>query len=306
MTALVARPRGRAIPPLEPGSPDWLRVMSASKIAAAVGLSPYESRFSLWHRMAGMLPQPDLDPRLARGHYLEPGIRAWFADQHPDWTVLPGGCWAHPDEPRFTASPDGRLALPADAGSCAEHRLLEIKTAADSDEWGPAGSDEIPVGYRCQLQWQMDVLGLEVAHVAVLLPFLEMREYVIAYDPDDAATLRTAGREFLDSLPDGPHPQRPDIDTHDATYEAVRQLHPDIDRERDVELRADLALRYLAAEQALRRAKAEHQQAKSELLDAMGSARRALYLDRPIAMRKPARGGAVALTCTDPDVKDQP
>jgi len=42
------------IPELEPGSAGWYQFMTASKVAAAMGLSPYESPFSLWHRMAGL------------------------------------------------------------------------------------------------------------------------------------------------------------------------------------------------------------------------------------------------------------
>lgn len=93
-------------PRMEPGSPDWLATMSASKIAAVVGLSTYESRFSLWHRMSGLIdPEPDDDEK-RRGHYLEPAIARWFADQHPEWVIEPTGTWGHQDRPWQTASPD--------------------------------------------------------------------------------------------------------------------------------------------------------------------------------------------------------
>ena len=62
------------IPDMHPGDPEWLTVVSASKIAAVVGLSPYESAYSLWHLMAGNTePQPN-SAILERGHYLEPVI----------------------------------------------------------------------------------------------------------------------------------------------------------------------------------------------------------------------------------------
>ena len=53
----VLTPTGVLVPRLEPGSAAWLQRMSASKIAAVVGLSSYQSRFSLWHRMAGLVEQ---------------------------------------------------------------------------------------------------------------------------------------------------------------------------------------------------------------------------------------------------------
>lgn len=287
--------QGVRLAPVQPGSAEWLATMSASKIAAVVGLSPYESRFSLWHRMAGLLPNEEPPAaNLSRGHYLEAGVAAWFADQHPDWTIRPGGCWAHRDEPLFTASPDREIELPD-----GEIRGLELKTAADADEWGEPGTDEIPAGYKAQVIWQMLVRGTRITHVAMLSCYLEFREYVVTFNPDDAEFLASAAREFLDSLPGGPGEQRPDIDLHDATYEAVRRLHPGIE-DRDVEIPADIGLRYLASVEQLVAAKAESTGAKAALLDAMGNARRALLADQPIARRQPAKGDSVALYAITP------
>jgi putative phage-type endonuclease len=289
MTTVAELLVGVPIPTLEPGSPEWMRHMSASKIAAVVGLSPYESRFSLWHRMANLLSDVEDAPHLSRGHYLEDGVAAWFADQHPDWQIQPGGCWAHAEEPRFTASPDRQLLLPD-----GEIRGLELKTAADADEWGEPGTDEIPAGYKAQVQWQMLVRGTRVTHIAMLTCYLEFREYVVEFDEADAQFLMTAAYEFLDSLPDGAAPQRPDIDSHDATYEAIRQLHPLIE-DRKVEVPTDVAVRYLTAVDAEKAAAAELKGAKSALLDAMALARVALFGDVPIARRQPGRGDSVSL-----------
>lgn len=289
MTATLAREPGIRLPLLEPGTDGWLRSMSASKIAAVVGLSPYESRFRLWHRMADLLPVEPMAPHLARGHYLEDGICRWFADQHPDWTIADGGTWQHPTEPRFTASPDRVLLVDG------ERRGLEVKTAANDDEWGEPGTDQVPAGYAAQVQWQMHCGGYDITHVAVLSAFLELREYVITYNPTDAAWLHTEALTFLNSLPDGPTPQRPDIDAHDATYEAIRQLHPGIDPTRTVEVEFELYLRYAAAIENAKTATSELQQCKALLLDLMGDARNAQCNDIPVARRQPARGDAVAL-----------
>ena len=105
-----------ALPDLQPGTPEWMRLMTASKVAAVLGLSPWESRYSLWHRMAGLIdPQPENDEKI-RGHYLEPAVAQWFADQHPETIQQPGGTWAHPDRPWQATTPD-RLLHAADGGS---------------------------------------------------------------------------------------------------------------------------------------------------------------------------------------------
>ena len=291
MTAVDERPvvtelTGRELPPLDAGSPEWLRTMSASKVAAAIGLSPYDSPLSLWHKMAGHIPADAKDPRLARGHYLEDGIARWFGDEHPGWQVLPGGSWAHPDNPLYTASPDRILVT--DAG---EVRGLEVKTAADDLEWGEPGTDQIPAGYRAQVVWQMFVLGTRITHVAVLSAYLEMREYVVEYDADEAAFIRNAAQGFMNTLPGGPAEQRPSIDSHSATYEALRRIHPLID-EFDVELAPETAQQYCHARHALKAAEKAETYAKSLVIDELGTGKRARYLGQTLAQRQ-AKGDGV-------------
>jgi putative phage-type endonuclease len=271
---------GVALSPLDPGSPDWLKTMSASKVAAALGVSPYESPFSLWHRMANLIASDSDAPELARGHYLEAGVAAWFADQHPEWTIRPGGCWAHPDHPIYTASPD-RLAILPDGAV----RGVEVKTSSDDTEWGEAGTDQVPVGIRAQVMWQMLVVGTRVTHIAVLSAYLNLTEYVVAFDADEAEFIRAHCQKFLDSLPTGPNPQRPSIDSHNATYEAVRRLHPDIDGT-DVELDPETARQFCHARHALAKATAAETYAKSLVLDELGQAKRARYLGQTIAQRQ--------------------
>jgi len=284
-STLPTAPTGVLLPTLEPGSREWLQRMSASKIAAVLGLSPYDSRFSLWHRMAGLAaPEPDSEEK-RRGHYLEPAICHWFADQHPNWQISSTGTWIAGDDDRWAASPD-RL-ITTESG---EARLLEAKTEASDERWGEDGSDDIPVYHRAQVQWQMLVTGLRVCHVAVLTSFLSFREYVVHFDPDDVARLLTAAEEFMSSLPGGTAPRRPQIDGHDATYQVVRQLHPEID-DFDMPIDTPLAERFCVAQHQLKAAKATEQAARAELFDVMGSAKRATFGTQCIATRQAKTGG---------------
>ena len=62
----------------EPGSPEWHEqrrlALGGSEVAAVLGISPFESRFSLWHRKAG-LAQPIQDsPEMEWGRRLESAI----------------------------------------------------------------------------------------------------------------------------------------------------------------------------------------------------------------------------------------
>ncbi len=270
---------------VEPGSSEWLTRMSASKIAAVVGLSPYESRFSLWHHMAGLTAPVDESDEMRRGHYLEPAIAAWFADQYPTWRVDRTGTWIASDAGWQSANPD-RLVTREDGTAT----LLQCKTDADVDAWGPAGTEEIPPGYRAQVMWEMLVTGARECHVAVLLSYLSFREYLITYDPAEAEQLVTAAAEFMASLPNGSAPRRPSLDDHAATYQAVRELHPDIDGS-DAPIAAELAIEYLASKADEKAAKARAQGATTAVLDAMGTAKTALTQDgEKVAIRVPGRG----------------
>lgn len=283
------------LPDLVPGSDQWMKRMTASKVAAVLGLSPWESQFSLWHRMAGLIPPQEETTETRRGHYLEDAVAQWFADQHEgEFGIGPGGAWEHPKRPWQAASPD-RLLWPT-SKPLDESRIdrplaaLEVKTTAVDDEWGAAGTDEIPPYYRAQVVWQLDTLGLSVGYVAVLLPRLEFREYRIDYNPDEAAYIRAEARKFLDSLPGGPDEQRPDLDAHSATYVAVQVMHPGINGEA-VDVPDHLGREFCDALRALAAAKEREQAARTALADHIGDAKYAKWLGKTVADRRPGKNG---------------
>lgn len=271
-----------------PDSPEWhelrTRGIGASEIAAVVGLSPFESPFSLWHRKKGNLPGPDpANPLFYWGHALEPLVAQRYSELHPDASIRPCGTFAHSERFWQIANPD-RLIAP--------RGVLEIKTTRYADNWGPSGSTDIPLHVRCQVMQQMDVMGCGHADVAVLIGGNDYREYRIDYDQADATALREAGTAFWDSLQTD---DEPPIDASWETYEAVRVLHPEIDEDVDVEIDPILYASYSQLKQIADAANEAHRQAKSALLNAMGNARRALTDGRPVLRRQPGRNGAVSL-----------
>lgn len=276
----------------DPNSPEWHALresgIGASEIAAVVGLSPFESAFSLWHRKKGNLPGADpSNPLFYWGHALEPLVANRFAELHPEYTVDRTGTWASEEEPWQLANLD--RILTDQGGHCCP---LEIKTTRYGDNWGRSGSDEIPVHVRCQVIQQMDVFDDPYAWVAVLIGGNDYREYRIEYDADDATALREAGAAFWESLQTD---EEPPIDASFETYEAVRALHPDIDPTLDVEIDPVQFYEYLQLKEAAEVTAANLQRAKSELLHTLGNARRALVSGNPVLRRQPGRGGNVSL-----------
>ncbi|MDQ6875413.1 MAG: YqaJ viral recombinase family protein [Actinomycetota bacterium] len=261
--------------------------LGGSEIAAVLGLSPWESRFSLWHRKAGRLGPPAENEEMEWGKRLESAVVGKFADNHPELNIGRAGTYRHPDRAWQVANPDRLCYTPrADRSGHDVAAILEAKAALFDDEWGPVGGDQVPPYVRCQALWYCDTLGVDAAHVAVLIGGHDYREYTLHPDPADVAVMLTAGQEFIASVAEG---RRPPIDSADATYQAIRTFHPDIDPV-DVEIGAGLANDYLRAQEQAKAAEAEKRLRSSQVLDAIGTGRRAVCDREPIAVRVPGRG----------------
>ena len=285
MTSSVV-PIGR----LEPGTDEWIaaraRRVGGSEIAAVLGISPYESRFSLWHRKRGDVGPVEVTEPMLWGTLLEPAVAARFAELHPEWSVRTTPAFVHAERDYQTAAPD-RLLFPTRRARRAR-AIYEGKTARVGDEWGEPGTDQVPPHYGAQCRWYLDCLGLEVCHVAVLIGGSEYHEYVVHHDQAEADLMRKAAAEFVSSLEAGP---RPSIDEHAATYQAVKDLHPDIDGSA-VEVPPDIAHGYLDACAQERTVKDAKRCASALLADAMGTAREAWCDGQKVALRVPGVAGA--------------
>lgn len=273
------------------GSPQWMEArrdgLGGSEIAAVLGLSPFESPFSLWHRKSRLLGPVQDNALMEAGRRLEPVICEKFADEHPEFTAVPTGMWRSVDRPWQIASPDRLLIDPDETADDPPTGLMEAKFALYDDEWGEPGTDEIPPSYLVQTRWYLDVFGLDVCWVCVFVGSCgEFRTYLVQPSAEDTDLMRREAQAFLASVAAG---RRPAIDGHDATYEAVRKMHPDIDGTR-VELDGDLVGRYIRAKRACRTARTDEQAATAAVADAMGAAHKATYAGHTIARRQ-ARGG---------------
>lgn len=271
-------PTGLLLGHFTPGTREWNEArkglcITATEIAAVVGLSPWMSRFTLWHKKAGLPTAPfEPSPEMRWGVRFEDDVAEEFSERHPEHPLLHTGTWKHRDRDWQRATPD-RLW---------DDSIVEIKTAASADGWGPDGSDIFPVHYRCQVLWQQDTLGLhKPARLAVLILPYDYREYVVEYDPDEARILRDAAERFLDDVRSG---NRPPIDGATDTYQTIR-VQPDGLEDRDVEIPFGLVCRWDAAYEALAKASADLTQVRGEVLDLIGNAKRAVCEGRRIAYR---------------------
>lgn len=284
-------PTGILVGRAQQHSAAWHGMRSAgiggSEVAAILGLSPWQSPFSLWHaKRAGWVSEPNEEMRW--GTAIEPALLAWWFEDHPyEPYGVQGGSYHHRGRRWQLANPDAIAIAPA----VGELVIVEAKKASSDDQWGEPGTDQIPPYYRVQAVHYMDVLGIGMTSFVVTNLGRAPVYYWIEYDPDEARLIRGHAAAFWRSLL---LDQPPELDGHTATYAAVRRLHPDIDGT-DVDVDPWTAVEWRIAKRRRERAEKRARLTTLRLLDAMGPARRAFTDGTPVARRQPARGGSVAL-----------
>lgn len=274
-------------------SPEWhearRNAIAASEIAAVLGLSPWTSPFDLWwEKRTGDQSQTE-ERRMRRGRRYEGLILEDFAEEHPEFRVAPSVTVRSIDRPWQVATPDGLAyeggTLPANpvllyAAGAEPIATIEAKTAGSRAEWGEPGTDDIPVYYRCQVLWQMDVLGVNVAYLPVMFGDT-YAEYVVEYDESDVKVMRDAAETFLASVRDD---QMPDIDGSTATLRRLKRLHPDLtDEDRDIP--ANLIRQYQLAQRLEKAAHDRKRLAENRIRHHLGTAARGITDGRKVVSR---------------------
>ena len=278
--------------PAAPGSPEWLGLVSASKIAAIVGLSRWESPYSLWHRMAGHLPPEGPRDEFTVGHAFEPALAELWKSENAGWRLSRGEVQYRTDRFGFPAV----ATLDRRASRGRARRILEMKTARSLEDWGDDFTDHAPDDYVVQVVWQMGVTGWTKypAHLMVMGPFFRWHTYEIGFDQAVFDALVEEARRFWQSIRDG---VEPDLDDTVPTYECVRQLHPEIDGT-EVVVGLDLALDYLDAVEVRKAAEKVERGHKSSLLALMGNAAVARTDGGLVVAKRSPHGKGVKLTPT--------
>lgn len=268
-----------------PGSPEHTRLVTASKAAAILGLSPWQSPYSLWQLMKGNVQPEAQNKAQSRGHYLEPAILSWWRDQHlgeytNDEANYVEQAW-HAHEDWAGATVDATVSID-------ELVLVEAKSASRMDDWGTPGTDEIPDYYLAQVYFQLAVTGAARCYVPVIGPYLEFCEYVVEADPVMQEQTLAACRRFYDSLASD---EPPALDSHTATFATVKALHPDIEKGEVHDLDLAIAFEFVEAASQLQAAEQRDRLAKSVVADRMGRANYADSNGQRIARRQPAKHG---------------
>lgn len=161
--------------------------LCSSEIAHVTGIGPFAAPMQVWEaKVYGLDTIPN--ETLEIGHLLEPVAAELFA-RRTGKRLRTSTTIEHPRHRWMGATPD-RLVE-------GESTLVECKAVGvgSAPFWGEEGSDEIPDHYRAQVEWQLEVTGLQRAAVAALIG-TELRVYWIDRDPDLARALVDAGQRW--------------------------------------------------------------------------------------------------------------
>lgn len=205
--------------------------IGASDIAAILGLSPWESPWSLWATKVGLAPEVDVTDAMEHGLWAEHSIVPWYEQRtdlyvaYPQWRAIGSETWM-----RCTidgaAHESDLFSTPGITGAL---HLVECKATGD----GPSKWDEegIPIHYKAQATWQSIVTGIDTVVFPVLhVPFGRVTFAIYEHTPsaEDKALVLEAATEFWQRVVDN---DPPPADAHQATSKAIKHAYniPDAD-----------------------------------------------------------------------------
>lgn len=281
---------------IQPGSEPHLRCISPSKVASILGLSRWESQYSLWHRIRGDIPPQPPKDAFDLGHDVEPLAANRWRRKNPGWQLSPA-------EVQFVIDPNcfgfpALVTLDRRAVRGRSRRVVEFKLARDQydmEKWGDDFTGDLPPDYCAQVLAAMIFTGWTQlpGQLLAMGPNYNDRLYEVAYDDEarvEADDLIEQCRWFWKSLA-GNNP--PDLDNSLATYQCIKQLHPEIDGT-TVDLDPDEAMAYAQARVAFNDAEETLQLETNRLLKRMEKAQYAVLGDLQVARRQRGSKGGVA------------
>lgn len=258
-------PEGVLILPAEAPRTEWLKArrygLGGSDALAALGLSPYSSRYSVWADKRGLLAEKDDSEAMKWGRRLEPIVAEAFSEETGIGTSV-CGLMRHVDRDWQLASVD-RLT---DNGA-----VLEIKTTSSyrASDWD---DDQLADAAEAQLQHYLAVTGLEHGYAAALIGGQKLEIRHVQRDERLISLMIEAEAELWHLVEAGTAPA---LDGHQATVDALSQLYPWAEEDLEVELSdeaMDALRRYQQIGRQLHELKGERDQAKNVVCAELGDA----------------------------------
>lgn len=196
---------------------EWLAqrrtCITGTDISAIVGLNPYATAMSVYMDKLGLSePVKDNEP-MRWGRLLEPVIARRYADDNG--VEIRQGEFIK-KEGIFGGTPD----------YLTDQKLIEIKTVGiyGAKNFGESGSDIVPDHYLCQVQWYLNLVGMERADLVALIAGQDYRVFHIERNDKLITILCDAAYHFWHS-----HivtQDAPAIDASESSEKYLKAMYP--------------------------------------------------------------------------------
>jgi len=249
-------------------SPEWHKARSkaigSTESSALFGISPYTTKFELWHRKHdGVIVEIEDNDRMKWGRRLEAPIAEGIAEDL-DIKVEPFKEYlTHPDEPHMGSSFDYRIV-----GGAQGDGLMEIKNVDGLVYRKTWTEDEAPKHIEAQVQHEMEVAGLDYCMIVALVGGNDPKVIWRNRDRDMGAKIRRTIGRFWKTI-EANKPPKPDFE-QDAEF--IISLHQSAGikiLEADEEL-ADMLAQYANHTQAMKLYDNLKKELKAKILDKVG------------------------------------
>ena len=241
------------------------RYLGASDVPAVLGVSPFKTAADVYYAKTSEFEASNekVPDAIRSGNLLEVSVLDFAQEQlgklkRNQFRVHPELKWA-------SATMDGVLV--------SKNEGVEAKTTSKTDDWGDEGTDQIPLTYLAQTQWQMYVTGFERVWVPVLMPdfVLKFKMYVVERDQEIIESIVDTCTEFWETnvlgkqCPEGCLPAQ-------RTLKRLKRVPSKV-----VEVDGSLVREYESARKAALKAKGVEQEARVRLIQSLGDAEVGTY-----------------------------
>lgn len=196
---------------------EWLaermKGIGSSDASAVLGINPWKTPLGVYLEKIGQGVEVPQNDAMRWGLRLEPIISEAYSEATGRGMI---------GEQLFVRSPQYDWLISTLDRVAEDGRIVELKAVGrrQADEWGEAGTDEVPRWYAIQVLHQMAASGRDLADVAALICGQELRIYHLERDDHIIGTMVEREAEFWDRV--------------------VRRDPPVIDPDRDAKLMVKL------------------------------------------------------------------
>jgi predicted phage-related endonuclease len=203
----------------------WRRQdLTASDVAAAIGLDPHHTAAALYAEKCGRISSRVDTPAMQRGRWMEAAVVAALAEQQPHWRIkYPLNIYLRDGAIKLAATPDALAEIPGIEGICNLQFKVVSRPVFERD-W----IQEPPLGYTLQTLCEGMLLDAAENYLVALVVdtySAELELFPIERNPAAEAKIKDIATTFWDNIRTGKLPAidySRDADTIDRLYPTSR------------------------------------------------------------------------------------